>query len=235
VPLGRQVRQARRGAENIRGSMQQNADDWGAREAELLEVLSAYAEPRAVSFRFVVAFVLLGLLGCASLAWLAAGAPAHEPLRFEPEPAASFQRGIGAFRAADWDAALKLMREARAAAQRPLPRVEDYIERLELILRDEERLSRAQQALEASEPERALGAAALIAANSPLFAQAEGLSRRARAQLQAVAPTPAESAGPVALERAGRAGSATHERRRPKSVSTRPQPAVERRAETDAW
>jgi hypothetical protein len=175
--------------------MQENVDEGGSREAELLEVLSAYAEPRVVSFRFVAAFVLLGLLGCASLAWLAAGAPRHQPLRFEAAPAAGFQRGVGAFRAADWDEALRLMREAQGALDEPLPRVEDFIDRLELIRRDEERLVRVEQALAANDAARALGVAGLIAPNSPLFAQAEGLSRRARVQLQSSSPNepPAQS------------------------------------------
>jgi hypothetical protein len=176
--------------------MQENAEDGGAREAELLEVLSAYAEPRAVSFRFVAGFVLLGLVSCASLAWLVAGAPRREPLRLEPSAAAGFQRGVGAFRAADWDEALRLMREAQSALDEPLPRVEDFVERLELILRDEERLSRVEQALAESDPARALSVAALIAPNSPLFAQAEGLERKARTQLQA--STPSEREQPVA-------------------------------------
>jgi hypothetical protein len=184
--------------------MQQNLEDGGAREAELVEVLASYAEPRAVSFRFVAVFALLGLLACASLAWLTARAPRRVPLRFEPEPTASFQRGVQAFRSGDFREALHFMREAQSALRHPVPRVEDYIERLELIRRDEERLERAEQALEANEPARALALTALFAPNSPLFAQAEGLGRNARAQLER--SVQGSSAGEVHAARAERPG-----------------------------
>jgi hypothetical protein len=234
--------------------MQEIVDDGGAREAELLEVLSNYAEPRAVSFRFVVAFVLLGLVGCASLAWLVAGAPRREPLRFEPPPASGFQRGVGAFHAADWDEALRSMREAQAAMDEPLPRLEDFIERLELTLRDEERLSRAEQALAGNEPERALAVAALIAPNSLLFAQAESLQRKARAQLQASTPSLQVEPDPLPAELAEQAESSRRRGRRaaepvraakptraPERAATRPRAASRARGgggtrdQPDAW
>jgi tetratricopeptide (TPR) repeat protein len=153
-----------------------------AREAELSEVLSSYADPRAVSYRFVTGFVLLGLLLCASVALAGARSVRQVPFRFEAAPPASFERGVAAYERGDWEDALKAMREAAKAS--PAPRIADYVERLNLVHRDGERLAKAEEALDADEPERALVLAALVAPNSPLFAQAEGLGRKARARME---------------------------------------------------
>jgi hypothetical protein len=163
--------------------MQEEAvDPRSAREAELVEVLSSYVEPRAVSYRFVVGFVLVGLLGCVSVAWAASRAPLHVPLRFEPRAQEQLERGIVAFEHGDWDESERLLLAARASGQVAPQRLEDYLERLALVQRDSERLLRAEEALEVGEPERALALTGLIAANSAFFAQAEVLSRAARAR-----------------------------------------------------
>jgi len=165
----------------------QDADDneaRAAREAELLQVLSSYADPRAVSYRFVLAFVLLGLLLSASVAFAGARSRRQQPFRFEAAMPASFARGVRAYENGDWDEALKAMQEAQRASTVPAPRLVDYIERLALVQRDGERLAKADEALDADEPERALVLAALVAPNSPLFSQAEGLGRKARARLE---------------------------------------------------
>lgn len=167
--------------------MQPDSDDnqaRAAREAELSEVLSSYADPRAVSYRFVSGFVLLGLVLSASVALAGAHAPRTRPFRLEPAPPASFQLGVAAYERGDWDEALKAMRATQAAAVFPLARVADYIERLDLVHQDGVRLVRAEEALDADEPERALVLSALVAPNSPLFAQAEGLGRKARARME---------------------------------------------------
>lgn len=155
-----------------------------AREAELSEVLSSYVEPRAVSYTFVVSFVVVGLLLCVSVAWAASSRPRAPAFRIQEAAPESFERGVEAYRRNEWDEALQQMRQARAQASKPDPRVDDYIERLELIRVDGERLARAEEALAADHPARALALAGLIAPNSPLFPQAELLERTARAQVQ---------------------------------------------------
>ncbi len=162
-------------------------DPRSAREAELVEVLSSYVEPRAVSYRFVIAFVLLGLLGCVAVAWAASQAETHPPIRFEPRAQETLARGIAAFERGQWDESERLLLAARESNQVPTQRLEDYLERLALVRRDSERLMRAEEALEVGEPERALALTALIAANSALFPQAELLSRSARARAEQLA------------------------------------------------
>jgi hypothetical protein len=159
-------------------------DPRSAREAELVEVLSSYVEPRAVSYRFVVAFVLLGLLGCVGVAWAASQARTRPPVRFEPRAQETLARGIAAFERGQWDESERLLLAARESGQVPTQRLEDYLERLALVRRDSERLMRAEEALEVEEPERALALTALIAANSALFPQAELLVRAARARAE---------------------------------------------------
>jgi hypothetical protein len=160
----------------------------GSREAALSEVLSSYVEPRNVSYRFVAAFVVLGLAGCLSIAWAASALPAQPPVRFEFGTSELMTRGVAAFNRGDWDEAERLLAQAAQRTHQPVPRLEDYRERLALIRRDGERLAHAEDALEADEPEQALWLLAGIGANSPLFAQAEVLGRAARAQAQAGAP-----------------------------------------------
>jgi hypothetical protein len=155
------------------------------REAALSEVLSSYVEPRAVSYRFVAAFVVLGLAGCVAIAWAASQIPTQLPVRFETGRSETLEQGVAAFNRGDWDDAERLLRQAAAYSPQAAARLDDYAERLALIRRDGERLARAEEALEANEPERALEQVALIGANSPLFAQAEVLSRAARAQAEA--------------------------------------------------
>jgi hypothetical protein len=168
--------------------MQEEAQDArSAREAELVEVLSSYVEPRVVSYRFVVAFVLLGLLGCVSVAWAASRAQLEVPLRFEPRAQQNLELGIRAFERGDWDESERLLLSARQSGQVAPQRLEDYLERLALVRRDSERLLRAEEALEVGEPERALALTALIASNSAFFAQAEVLSRTARARAEEIA------------------------------------------------
>ncbi|HEX6239434.1 MAG TPA: hypothetical protein VFZ61_01020 [Polyangiales bacterium] len=166
---------------------QDDAQLRGNREAALSEVLSSYVEPRSVSYRFVAAFVVLGLLGCISIAWAASAAPLEPPVRFEQGTSGLMERGVVAFNRGDWDEAERLLRQVAARSPQPLPRLEDYMERLALIRRDGDRLAHAEEALEADEPERALEQLAAIGANSPLFAQAEVLGRAARAQVEAAA------------------------------------------------
>jgi hypothetical protein len=156
-----------------------------SREAALSEVLSSYIERRAVSYRFVAVFVVLGLVGSVTLAWTASMATARPSLRFEAAGSELMRRGVAAFDRGDWDEAERILREAAEAAPRVPVRLSDYAERLALIRRDGERLARAEEALEADSPARALAQVALIGANSPLFAQAEVLSRAARAQAEA--------------------------------------------------
>jgi hypothetical protein len=168
--------------------MQEEAiDPRSAREAELVEVLSSYVEPRAVSYRFVVGFVLVGLLGCVSVAWAASRAEMHVPLRFEPRAQEHLEQGIRAFERGDWDESERLLTAARQSGQVAPQRLEDYLERLALVRRDNERLLRAEEALEVGEPERALALTALIASNSAFFAPAEVLSRAARARAEELA------------------------------------------------
>ena len=157
----------------------------GSREAALSEVLSSYVEPRSVSYRFVGAFVVLGLVGCISVAWAASAAPVAPPVRFEQGSSDLLGRGVAAFNHGEWDEAERLLRQAAESTPQPQPRLEDYMERLALIRHDGERLAHAEEALEADEPERALELLAGIGANSPLFAQAEVLGRAARAQAEA--------------------------------------------------
>jgi len=166
---------------------QQEALLRGSREAALSEVLSSYVEPRAVSYRFVAAFVVAGLLGCVALAWAASQVPTRSPVRFEAGASDLMARGVAAFHRGDWDEAERLLREAAAHSPQAQARFADYAERLVLIRRDGERLARAEEALEAGDPERALDQLASIGANSPLFAQAEVLSRAARARAEALA------------------------------------------------
>jgi hypothetical protein len=158
----------------------------GSREAALSEVLSSYVDGRSVSYRFVAGFVALGLLGCISIAWAASAAPVAPPVRFEQNVSELMERGVAAFNRSEWDEAERLLHQAASRVQRPPARLEDYIERLGLIRHDGERLAHAEEALEADEPERALELLAAIGANSPLFAQAEVLSRAARAQAESV-------------------------------------------------
>lgn len=158
-----------------------------AREAELVEVLSSYVEPQAVSYRFVVGFVLVGLLGCVSVAWAASRAEMHVPIRFEPGAQESLERGVRAFERGDWDESERLLLAARASAQVAPQRLEDYLERLALVRRDSDRLLRAEEALEVGDPERALALTTLVASNSAFFAQAEVLSRAARARAEELA------------------------------------------------
>lgn len=162
-------------------------DPRSAREAELVEVLSSYVEPRVVSYRFVVGFVLLGLLGCVSVAWAASQAQTHIPIRFEPRAQQNLELGIGAFERGDWDESERLLLSARQSGQVAPQRLDDYLERLALVRRDSERLLRAEEALEVGEPERALALTALVAANSAFYAQAEVLSRAARARAEEIA------------------------------------------------
>jgi hypothetical protein len=166
---------------------EQALDPRSAREAELVEVLSSYVEPRAVSYRFVVAFALLGLLGCVGVAWAASQAQTRPPIRFEPRAQETLARGIAAFERGQWDESERLLVAARESGQVPTQRLEDYLERLALVRRDSERLMRAEEALEVGEPERALALTALIAANSALFPQAELLGRAARARAEQMA------------------------------------------------
>jgi hypothetical protein len=165
--------------------LQQEAEQRVGREAALHEVLSSYVERRAVSYRFVATFTVLGLLGSVALAWTASMATARPPLRFEAAGSELMQRGVAAFNRGDWDEAERLLREAAQQSARVPARLEDYAERLALIRRDDERLARAEEALEADDPMRALEQVASVGANSPLFAQAEVLSRAARAQAEA--------------------------------------------------
>jgi hypothetical protein len=182
--------------------MEQDKEDAAAaREAELSEVLSAYAETPPVSYGFVLGFVLLGLLVCTLLAWFATRAPHSAPLHFEPEVGATFQRGVQAFRAGEWADALRMMRQARAELDGRVARVEDYIVRLELIEHDEQHLVQAVRALARGDAQAALLLAARIAPNSPLFAQAESLSRKARAQLAQEAATEPAAAPPEVPEK----------------------------------
>jgi hypothetical protein len=168
--------------------MQEEAQDArSAREAELVEVLSSYVEPRVVSYRFVVSFVVLGLLGCVSVAWAASQAQIHVPIRFEPGAQQNLEAGIKAFERGDWDESERLLLAARQSGQVAPQRLEDYLERLALVRRDSERLLRAEEALEVGEPERALALTALVASNSAFFAQAEVLSRAARARAEEIA------------------------------------------------
>lgn len=172
--------------------MQQEAIDQDARErvnreAALSEVLSSYVEPRAVSYRFVAAFVVAGLALCVSIAWAASQVPTELPLRFEASASDGFAQGVAAFNRGDWDEAERLLRHAAAQSPHVSARVADFAERLALIRRDGERLARAEEALGAGDPERALEQVQLIGANSPLFAQAEVLSRAARTQAETAA------------------------------------------------
>lgn len=155
-----------------------------AREAELSEVLSSYADPRAVSYRFVLGLTLAGLLLSASVALAGARSTKRVPFRLEGPPPAAFARGVAAYERGDWEEALLSLREACRAGQARPARVDDYMERLALVQRDGERLTNAEEALDADEPERALVLASMVAPNSPLFAQAEGLGRKARAQME---------------------------------------------------
>jgi tetratricopeptide (TPR) repeat protein len=170
--------------------MQQEALDLEARErlnreAALTEVLSSYVEPRAVSYRFVAAFVLAGLTLCGSIAWAASRALTDLPVRFEAAAEGGFERGVTAFNRGDWDEAERLLRQAASQSPHISARVADYADRLQLIRRDGERLARAEEALAVGVPEAALEQVQLIGANSPLFPQAEVLSRAARAQAEA--------------------------------------------------
>lgn len=155
------------------------------REAALSEVLSSYVEPRAVSYRFVAGFVVAGLLGCISVAWTASQLPSHAPARFEAAAPESLEKGIAAFNRGDWDEAERLLRKTAPHSPQVAARLEDYGERIALIRRDGERLARAEEALDGGDPEQALALAGTVGANSPLYAQAEVLSRAARAQAEA--------------------------------------------------
>jgi hypothetical protein len=88
-----------------------------------------------------------------------------------------------AFERGDWDESERLLLAVRESGQVQPQRLDDYLERLALVRRDSDRLLRAEEALEVGEPERALALTALIAANSAFFAQAEVLSRAARARV----------------------------------------------------
>src|SRR5688500_7621948 len=120
---------------------QQEAEVRGSREAALSEVLSSYVEPRSVSYRFVGAFVVLGLLGCISIAWAASAVPLEPPVRFEQSASDLMARGVVAFNHGEWDDAERLLRQAAAQSPHsvPPPRLQDYMERLALIRRDGER------------------------------------------------------------------------------------------------
>jgi len=191
------------------GPMQEEADARSAREAELVEVLSSYVEPRVVSYRFVVGFVLVGLMGSVFVAWTASQAQMSAPIRFEPEAQENLERGIQAFERGEWDESERLLLAARQSGQVAPQRLDDYLERLALLRRDSERLLRAEEALEVGEPERALALAGLVAANSAFFAQAEVLSRAARAQAAEIAAkkAAAQSEAEAALK-AARAAAA---------------------------
>jgi hypothetical protein len=169
--------------------MQQEALDLEARErvnreAALSEVLSSYVEPRAVSYRFVAAFVVAGLALCVSIAWATSQVLTELPVRFEAAASDTFERAVTAFNRGDWDESERLLRQVASQSPHIAARVADYAERLSLIRRDGERLARAEEALAVGDPERALEQAQLVGANSPLFPQAEVLSRAARAQAE---------------------------------------------------
>lgn len=225
----------------MQGSQTSNEEEElrGSREAALSEVLSSYVEPRHVSYRFVAGFVVLGLVGCLSVAWAASALPAQPPVRFELGTSELMARGVAAFDRGDWDEAGRLLDQAAERAHQPVPRLQDYRERLALIRRDGERLAHAEDALEAEEPERALLLLAGIGANSPLFAQAEVLGRAARAQAQAAQaahkaepPAPEAAAQTDALADPPQGSAEPHAR----SSRRRTRPAARTDANADeAW
>jgi hypothetical protein len=222
-------------------------DPRSAREAELVEVLSSYVEPRAVSYRFVVAFVLLGLLGCVGVAWAASQARTRPPVRFEPRAQETLARGVAAFERGQWDESERLLLAARESGQVPTQRLEDYLERLALVRRDSERLMRAEEALEVGEPERALALTALIAANSALFPQAELLGRAARARAEQLAAKKlagqmdveaARQASPVAVVRSDEAEPSSAEstqKKKPRRGARTVQPRPADRSNDADW
>lgn len=177
--------------------MESSSERMGAdspREAELHEVLASYVEPRAVSYGFVIAFVVLGLAGCVWMAWAVSRAPTQIPLRFERGASEALERGIAAFRRGDWDEAEHLLSQARQMAPEAALRLDDYLERLALIRRDQERLARAEAALAQGDLERALAFAGLIGPGSPLHDAAELLTQRIRTAQQ---PAPRGAPSPM--------------------------------------
>jgi TPR repeat protein len=118
-----------------------------ARDAELSEVLSSYADPRTVSYAFVLGFTLFGLALSALVALAGARATKQVPFRLEAAPPAAYARGVAAYERGDWEEALQALREASSAGAAGSARIDDYIERLTIVQRDGDRLSNAEEAL----------------------------------------------------------------------------------------
>lgn len=135
----------------------------------------------------VAALVFVGLTLCATTVLAVARLPRKTRADRSPDGAAALTaRGLAAYKAGEWEEAERAFREVLAQSPGNL-RALDYLERLELIGRDAERLRRAEEALVAGEPHTASLLASSVAPNSPLFAQSERVARSAREQLEKAA------------------------------------------------
>jgi hypothetical protein len=156
----------------------------GLREAELLRALGEHTAPRPVSWALALGLVLGGG-AFVTLVVRSVGQMTERPTvvleqTVDPE---LWSRAVSAYKRADWDAAQRLFSGLRERYP-DNSRAKDYLDRIELTRRDAELLDRAEEALVGGQPERARVLSERVAANSPLFAQAETLSRNAQAQVQ---------------------------------------------------
>lgn len=121
-----------------------------------------------------------GFVLSVSVAWLIAGAQrvSHRTFPISPDPALMLQ-AVEAYEHGEWNAAVRNFELILQRAPRHA-RTLDYLDRIELTMMDAERLRRAEEALVADRPQEAERLALSVPPNSPLYAQAEAVSRTAR-------------------------------------------------------
>jgi tetratricopeptide (TPR) repeat protein len=123
-----------------------------------------------------------GFAASVGVAWMVAGAQ-HVPHRTFPASAdpGLMSQAVEAYEHGEWNAAVRTFEQILQNAPRHA-RTLDYLDRIELTMMDAERLRRAEEALVADHPREAERLALSVPPNSPLYAQAEAVSRTARAQ-----------------------------------------------------
>jgi hypothetical protein len=121
-----------------------------------------------------------GFVVSVGVASLVSGAQrtSHRTFAPSPDPALTSQ-AVEAYENGDWNAAVRNFELILQQVPRHA-RTLDYLDRIELTMMDAERLRRAEEALVADRPEEAERLALSVPPNSPLYAQAEAVSRTAR-------------------------------------------------------
>jgi len=161
--------------------MSVDGPDPGLRESQLLRALAEQTAPRPVSWLMIAGLVVVG--GAVSVLLVRSLGPLHHAPRSVREQSVDpelLRAAVSAYERADWDSAERLFRTIHERYPENA-RSQDYLDRIELTRRDAERLTRAEEALVAGQPERARQLAERVAPNSRLYAQAEGVTRSALA------------------------------------------------------